>query len=64
MAHPVLEPAGRGVEAGRANQRQWLRQQQEITAQAGLELVGFRKRPGSLPAAQYRLRAADGDEQA
>lgn len=64
MPHPVLEPVGRAVEVSRANQRLWLRRQQEITAQAGLELVGFRKRPGSLPVAEYRPRAAGGDEQA
>ena len=63
VPHPVLEPAGRAVAVGSANQHEWLHHQQEkFVTQAGLELVGFRKRPGSLPVAEYRPRAADGDE--
>lgn len=62
VPHPVLEPAGRAVAVGSANQREGLHQQQEIAAQAGMELVGFRKRTGSLPVAEYRPRAAGADE--
>ncbi len=63
VPHPVLEPAGRAVAVGSANQREWLHHQQEkFVTQAGMELVGFRKRPGSIPVAEYRPRAADGDE--
>lgn len=35
---------------------------EKFVTQAGMELVGFRKRPGSIPVAEYRPRAADGDE--
>ncbi len=51
VPHPVLEPVGRAVEVSLTHQRQRLRHQQQVAAQAGLELPGFLKRPGSLPVA-------------
>lgn len=60
VAHPSLEPAGRAIEIGRANQREWLRQQHEVMTQHGHELEGLVKRPGSLPLWQYRSTSDTG----
>ncbi len=61
VPHPTLEPAGRAIEVGRANQREWIRWQREYARRAGLEVEGFLKQPGSLPFVKFRQRVADGE---
>ncbi len=52
--------AGRATEVSRTHQRQRLRYQQEIAAQAGLELTGFRKPEAAGQLADRRVSAACG----